>query len=96
MLQLVNVFAFSGGALDQATDVIRRAAIETVLEISAARWPGRGSRERISAPATRRTTGAKGVGCAGRPGRLGREAAAAQPIGGDVEIPIFEVLGRPS
>ena len=36
LLPLVNVFALAGGALDQIIDVIGRAAIEAVLDISAA------------------------------------------------------------
>ena len=46
LLPLVDVFALAGGALDEIIDVIGRAAIEAVLEISAAevageRQPGR-------------------------------------------------------
>ena len=40
LLPLVNVFALAGGALDQIIDVIGRAAIEAVLEISAAEVAG--------------------------------------------------------
>ena len=36
LLPLVNVFALAGGALDHIIDVIGRAAIEAVLDISAA------------------------------------------------------------
>ena len=40
LLPLVNVFALAGGALDEIVDVVGRAAIEAVLEISAADMAG--------------------------------------------------------
>ena len=40
LLPLVNVFALAGGALDQIIDVIGRAAIGAVLDISAANVAG--------------------------------------------------------
>ncbi|MDE0395532.1 MAG: hypothetical protein OYK82_12230 [Gammaproteobacteria bacterium] len=40
LLPLVNVFALAGGALDHIIDVIGRAAIEAVLEISAGEVAG--------------------------------------------------------
>ena len=86
-LQLVNVFALAGGALDHIIDVTGRAAIEAVLDISAAGVAGEkrpGKERRGGAGCTWRTgpSGSRGPGCAaprrGRardPGVRGAQAA---------------------
>ena len=80
LLPLVNVFVLAGGALDQIIDVIGRAAIEAVLDISAAdvageKQPGRSGRARA-----RRTTGGSGAGCTWRTGPSGsRSPGCAAP-----------------
>ena len=80
LLPLVNVFALAGGALDQIIDVIGRAAIEAVLDISAADVAGekQPGKERKGAGAAYHGR-QRGPGVPGGPGRPGREAPAAQP-----------------
>ena len=80
LLPLVNVFALAGGALDHIIDVIGRAAIEAVLDISAAdvageKQPGKDAEGRGRGV----PRAAAGPGVPGGPGRPGREAPAAQP-----------------
>ena len=69
LLPLVNVFALAGGALDQIIDVIGRAAIEALLEISAAEVAGQ------KQPGKRRDAAYHGrqgrVGCTWRTGPSG-------------------------
>ena len=88
LLPLVNVFALAGGALDQIVDVIRRAAIEAVLDISAADVAGE------KQPGKERK--GRGAGYHGRPrGRVYladravrvEEAPAAQPRRGRARDP---------
>ena len=96
LVPLVNVFALAGGALDQIIDVIGRAAIEAVLEISAAEVAGQRQ------PGKRRNTG--DAAYHGREG--GRVYLADRAVrvekprlrspGGEVEIPAYETLRRPS
>ena len=79
LLPLVNVFALAGGALDHIIDVIGRAAIEAVLDISAAdvageKQPGKERKGGGAAYHGRQ----RGPGVPGGPGRPGREAPAAQ------------------
>ena len=80
LLPLVNVFALAGGALDQIIDVIGRAAIEAVLDISAAdvageKQPGKERKGGGAAYHGRQ----RGRVYLAEPGRPGREAPAAQP-----------------
>ena len=88
LLPLVNVFALAGGALDQIIDVIGRAAIEAVLDISAADVAGekQPGKERKGAGAAYHGAAA-GPGVPGGPGRPGREAPAAQPRRGRARDP---------
>ena len=88
LLPLVNVFALAGGALDQIIDVIGRAAIEAVLDISAADVAGEkqpGKERKGAGAAVPRA--AAGPGVPGGPGRPGREAPAAQPRRGRARDP---------
>ena len=73
-IPLVNVFALAGGALDHIIDVIGRAAIEAVLDISAADV---------------------GVYLADRAVRVEKPRCAA-PGEGELAIPAYEALRRPS
>ena len=97
LLPLVNVFALAGGALDEIIDVIGRAAIEAVLEISAADVAG----ERQ--PGRKRDGG--GAAYHGR--QRGRVYLADRAVGvekprlrspgeGEVAVPAYEALRRPS
>ena len=88
LLPLVNVFALAGGALDQIIDVIGRAAIEAVLDISAAdvageKQPGKERKGGGAAYHGRQ----RGRVYPGGPGRPGREAPAAQPGRGRARDP---------
>ena len=80
LLPLVNAFALAGGALDHIIDVIGRAAIEAVLDISAAdvageKQPGKERKGRGAAYHGRQ----RGRVYLADRGRQGREAPAAQP-----------------
>ena len=96
LLPLANVFALAGGALDGIIDLIGRAAIEAVLDISAAEVAG----ERR--PGRRRDGG--GPAYHGR--QRGRVYLADRAVrvekprlrgpGGEVAIPAYEALRRPS
>ena len=81
LLPLVNVFALAGGALDQIIDVIGRAAIKVVLEISAAEVAGQRQ------PATRRTTGGRGAGCTWRTGPSGSRSRGCAALGARLRSP---------
>ena len=95
LLPLVNVFALAGGALDQIIDVIGRAAIEAVLDIS------------VTEVAGERQPGRKrdGVGAAYHGRQRGRVYLADRAVRvenprlrnpGEVTIPAYEALRRPS
>ena len=97
LLPLVNVFALAGGALDQIIDVTGRAAIEAVLEISAAdvageRQPGR-RRDGGGAAHHGRQRGR--VYLADRAVRV-EKPRLRSPDEGEVAIPAYEALRRPS
>ena len=96
LLPLVNVFALAGGALDQIIDVIGRAAIEAVLEISAAEVAGPrqpGKRRSAGDAAYHGRQGGR-VYLADRAVRV--EKPRLRSPGGEVEIPAYEALRRPS
>ena len=96
LLPLVNVFALVGGALDQIIDVIGRAAIEGVLEISAAEVAGQkqpGKRRNAGDTAYHGRQGGR-VYLADRAVRV--EKPRLRSPGGEVEIPAYEALRRPS
>jgi len=96
LLPLVNVFALAGGALDGIIDVIGRAAIEAVLDIGAAevageRQPGR--RRDGDGPAYHGRQRGR-VYLADRAVRV--EKPRLRDPGGEVAIPAYEALRRPS
>ena len=97
LLSLVNVFALAGGALDQIIDVIGRAAIEAVLDISAADVAGE------KQPGKER----KGRGAAYHGRQRGRVYLADRAVRverprlrsadeGELAIPAYEALRRPA
>ena len=97
LLPLVNVFALAGGALDQIIDVTGRAAIEAVLDISAADVAGE------KQPGRRRDGG--GAAYHGRQrGRVYLADRAVRvekprlrsPDEGEIAVPAYEALRRPS
>ena len=97
LFPLVNVFALAGGALDQIIDVIGRAAIEAVLDISAAavagqRQPGR--RRDGGGAAYHGRQGGR-VYLADRAVRVEKPRLRSQDKG-EVAVPAYEVLRRPS
>ena len=97
LLPLVNVFALAGGALDHIIDVIGRAAIEAVLDISAAdvageKQPGR-RRDGAGAAYHGRQRGR--VYLADRAVRV-EKPRLRSPGEGEIAIPAYEALRRPS
>ena len=97
LLPLVNVFALAGGALDHIIDVIGRAAIEAVLDISAVDVAGE------KQPGKER----KGGGAAYHGRQRGRVYLADRAVRverprlrsageGELAIPAYEALRRPA
>ena len=97
LLPLVNVFALAGGALDQIIDVIGRAAIEAVLDISAADVAGekQPGKERKGAGAAYHGRQRGRVYLADRAVRVERPRLRS-PGEGEIAIPAYEALRRPS
>ena len=97
LLPLVNVFALAGGALDQIIDVIGRAAIEAVLDISAADVAGekQPGKERKGAGAAYHGRQRGRVYLADRAVRVERPRLRS-PGEGELAIPAYEALRRPS
>ena len=96
LLPLVNVFALAGGALDGIIDLIGRAAIEAVLDISAAEVAGErrpGRRRDGGGPAYHGRQGGR-LYLADRAVRV--EKPRLRGPGGEVAIPAYEALRRPS
>ena len=95
---MVNVFALAGGALDHIIDVIGRAAIEAVLDISDRTMSReRNSRGRSGRAGARRTMGGSGAGCTWRIGAVRVERPRLRSPGeGELAIPAYEALRRPS
>ena len=90
-----NVFALAGGTLYHIIDVIGRAAIEAVLEIS----DGEGAGEKQ--PGRKREGGAAYRGRRGGrrpcgPGREGGQVAVVKPGGGGGRDAPYESLRQPS
>ena len=97
LLPLVNVFALAGGALDQIIDVIGRAAIEAVLDISAADVAGekQPGKERKGAGAAYHGRQRGRVYLADRAVRV-EKPRLRSPGEGELAIPAYEALRRPS
>ena len=97
LLPLVNVFALAGGALDQIIDVIGRAAIEAVLDISAADVAGekQPGKERKGAGAAYHGRQRGRVYLADRAVRV-EKPRLRSPGEGEIAIPAYEALRRPS
>ena len=97
LLPLVNVFALAGGALDHIIDVIGRAAIEAVLDISAADVAGekQPGKERKGAGAAYHGRQRGRVYLADRAVRVERPRLRS-PGEGELAIPAYEALRRPS
>ena len=97
LLPLVNVFALAGGALDQIIDVIGRAAIGAVLDISAANVAGekQPGKERKGAGAAYHGRQRGRVYLADRAVRV-EKPRLRSPGEGELAIPAYEVLRRPS
>ena len=82
LLPLMNVFALAGGALDHIIDVIGRAAIAAVLDISAAEVAGERRPGKKRDPAAAAYHGrAAGPRVLVAPGRADRKAEAARSRG---------------
>ena len=97
LLPLVNVFALAGGALDQIIDVIGRAAIEAVLDISAADVAGekQPGKERKGGGAAYHGRQRGRVYLADRAVRV-EKPRLRSPGEGEIAIPAYEALRRPS
>ena len=97
LLPLVNVFALAGGALDHIIDVIGRAAIEAVLDISAADVAGekQPGKERKGAGAAYHGRQRGRVYLADRAVRV-KKPRLRSPGEGEIAIPAYEALRRPS
>ena len=97
LLPLVNVFALAGGALDQIIDVIGRAAIEAVLDISAADVAGekQPGKERKGGGAAYHGRQRGRVYLADRAVRVAKPRLRS-PGEGELAIPAYEALRRPS
>ena len=97
LLPLVNVFALAGGALDHIIDVIGRAAIEAVLDISAADVAGekQPGKERKGAGAAYHGRQRGRVYLADRAVRV-EKPRLRSPGEGELAIPAYEALRRPS
>ena len=97
LLPLVNAFALAGGALDHIIDVIGRAAIEAVLEISAADVAGekQPGKKRKSGGAAYHGRQRGRVYLADRAVRI-EKPRLRSPDEGELAIPAYEVLRRPS
>ena len=97
LLPLVNVFALAGGALDQIIDVIGRAAIGAVLDISAANVAGekQPGKERKGAGAAYHGRQRGRVYLADRAVRV-EKPRLRSPGEGELAIPAYEALRRPS
>ena len=96
LLPLVNVFALAGGALDRIIDVIGRAAIEAVLDISAAEVAGerRPGKRRGAAEAAYHGRQRGRVYLADRAVRI--EKPRLRGAEGEVAVPAYEALRRRS
>ncbi len=94
---MVNVFALAGGALDHIIDVIGRAAIEAVLDISAADVAGekQPGKERKGGGAAYHGRQRGRVYLADRAVRVERPRLRS-PGEGELAIPAYEALRRPS
>ena len=97
LLPLVNVFALAGGALDHIIDVIGRAAIEAVLDISAADVAGekQPGKERKGGGAAYHGRQRGRVYLADRAVRVERPRLRS-PGEGELAIPAYEALRRPA
>ena len=97
LLPLVNVFALTGGALDGIIDAVGRAAIEAVLDISAAEIAGErrpGKRQNGGGPAYYHRRQGGRVYLADRAVRV--EKPRLRDPRGEVAVPAYEALRRPS
>ena len=97
LLPLVNVFALAGGALDQIIDVIGRAVIEAVLDISAADIAGekQPGKERKGGGAAYHGRQRGRVYLADRAVRV-EKPRLRSPDEGELAIPAYEALRRPT
>ena len=97
LLPLVNVFALAGGALDHIIDVIGRAAIEAVLDISAADVAGekQPGKERKGGGAAYHGRQRGRVYLADRAVRV-EKPRLRSPGEGELAIPAYEALRRPA